>query len=965
MRAIEATRAFLFDRYRELFDPTFDFAVVYDTDRPSWFWVNEDLDPQDSAGANALLLDPEVGVALFLLGFRSQGEKQAGTNVRAQVARGVGLRSRLLPRRLPPSQGDARGSWRVVIHWFVEREGADSWRRQVSDLRRDTAHLDELPVDAIVSSDGDWSTAVRLHAFPRLLLRTRRVLRITSADALLEWASADAQVARAMEGFGTSFKGDLERKLAVDMEALSREGFTPPPPVRGQGVEPLQLTSLSVREFRNLRELDLDLGPMAVRSAVFHGPNGTGKSNLFEALELALGGTSQRAQDFLKDKDVTTTTKAREYQELYLRPIGRPGADPALRINGEQIPIAFGQVVVPSLVGTALSQDDTHRFVEMSARDLAAELLGGYSGLAEALLDTSGSESTKADAELKAMLTRLQLDRPGAIKSPETARAKVAERELREAGHAPADLLGRLRAVGWSWSATTALAPGLAEGLQPDGERLASLAKALSKPSLGDDAIKARLREFLTPLWTSRAEVDGFSSRLAAIRQPWPAKLGDQLTLWGTWLAERRADLSTEDPAALAALEVQRQELSKALSDLTRRGQLRKEREAHLAGIQSFVSGTWSRSGSAHCPTCDTDLAERGGALAVIAAVRTENAEALNALRKEYADVQQRQKDLEHRFALLGGSRCPLTDAEQDAVREALAVHLPEGSSLDQILSDPVERERCLAWIELVRAFPVSTPLAGDAEHFEAHIAAVTERLRSAYRDMELGFMRPEAWRSVAKELKSRLARVVERHLPETIAGLWRELVLNLTPAPWQIRGDLALTVESRRGSQEARIRLIGNADDEAARLARYILNRAEVRTLGLAWFLVQYLTHGRFKRALLVMDDPALDMDQTTFRDLCRLLESLLRLHRGRDMPLTVLLLLHQDERALDAARATDALLHRLVWNLGDASVARSVKLYNDEHRHPTPASILALTSTNSGQEMAAEGSTDAGRTR
>ncbi len=90
-------------------------------------------------------------------------------------------------------------------------------------------------------------------------------------------------------------------------------------------------------------------------------------------------------------------------------------------------------------------------------------------------------------------------------------------------------------------------------------------------------------------------------------------------------------------------------------------------------------------------------------------------------------------------------------------------------------------------------------------------------------------------------------------------------------------------------------------------------------------------------------MDDPALDMDQTTFRDLCRLMESLLRLHRVHEIPLTILLLLHQDERALDAARAMDGVLHRLVWDRGDASVARSVKLYSEEYRHPTPESLFA----------------------
>lgn len=282
MQAIEAARSFLIDRYREVVDPAFEFATNYDVDRPGWLWVDDDLNPRRAAGDHALVLDPEVGVALFLIRFRSHVDRPAGTNVRAQVARGVGLRSRLLPRRLPASQGDVRGSWRVMIYWFVDQADAASWRQQVSDLRRDTAHLDELPVDAIVDSDGDWSAAVQRHAFPRLLLKTRAVLRIDSAEALMEWSSADAHVFRALDGFGRSFSRDLERKLAGKIEALSRDriGAAARPRV-DQNANPFCLNSLSIRGFRNLRELDLHFEAVPIRCAVFHGPNGTGKSNLF------------------------------------------------------------------------------------------------------------------------------------------------------------------------------------------------------------------------------------------------------------------------------------------------------------------------------------------------------------------------------------------------------------------------------------------------------------------------------------------------------------------------------------------------------------------------------------------------------------------------------------------------------------------------------------------------------------
>ncbi len=287
---------------------------------------------------------------------------------------------------------------------------------------------------------------------------------------------------------------------------------------------------------------------------------------------------------------------------------------------------------------------------------------------------------------------------------------------------------------------------------------------------------------------------------------------------------------------------------------------------------------------------------------------------------------------------MLDKSRCPLSDIEQSEIRQALAPHLPEGQSLDYVLMTPDERTRCLAWLDAVTNLPIS-PQFSRGDDDETRIAAIAASIQIAYRDMEIGFQLPDAWKKIAKALKDRLASVLETHLPQTMGGLWKELVLNLTPAPWQIPGSMKMQVESRRGRQE--VRLSVNSNDKS-RLARYILNEAEKNSLGLAWFLVRYLCQGRFRHAVLALDDPALDMDQATFRDLCRLMESILRLHRSRKLPLALLIFLHQDERALDAARATGGLLHRLAWNAGETELVKSIKLLSESYRHPLPSLVF-----------------------
>ena len=81
-------------------------------------------------------------------------------------------------------------------------------------------------------------------------------------------------------------------------------------------------------------------------------------------------------------------------------------------------------------------------------------------------------------------------------------------------------------------------------------------------------------------------------------------------------------------------------------------------------------------------------------------------------------------------------------------------------------------------------------------------------------------------------------------------------------------------------------------------RVARYVLNQAEIHTLGLARFFTRYLTRGRFFHACIVMDDPAHEQDQTSFRELSRLLETLARLHRIYSCPLKLVVMLNQERQ-------------------------------------------------------------------
>jgi hypothetical protein len=64
-----------------------------------------------------------------------------------------------------------------------------------------------------------------------------------------------------------------------------------------------------------------------------------------------------------------------------------------------------------------------------------------------------------------------------------------------------------------------------------------------------------------------------------------------------------------------------------------------------------------------------------------------------------------------------------------------------------------------------------------------------------------------------------------------------------------------------------------------------------------------------------MIMDDPAHHLDESAFGDLCRLWQTLVRLHRVYSRPLKLIITLNQETRATLAARITGGTLSVLSW--------------------------------------------------
>ena len=258
---------------------------------------------------------------------------------------------------------------------------------------------------------------------------------------------------------------------------------------------------------------------------------------------------------------------------------------------------------------------------------------------------------------------------------------------------------------------------------------------------------------------------------------------------------------------------------------------------------------------------------------------------------------------------------------------------------LTQWLGDNEKRQQVLGTIQAFQRRSLGFDFS-ISESVQSSLSDAIQDVDGSFREFKEVSEAPEAWSAVKKLLLDAFVSAFLEHLPRTVQALWLELSRNMMPAPWQYPGEARFNVEHRRGQSEVRIVVRG---EESSPLARHILNGAEVLNLALSWFLVRYLTSGRFRYEFLVLDDPAQQMDQPTFRDFCRLLERLLRLHRIYSIPLTLVVLLHQDERALDAARVTNGTLHLLRWNRGTPALMRSTRIRSEMIMPPAAYSILS----------------------
>lgn len=919
--------------------------------KPVWRTVSGDdltsersTESTDNAG---LVLDPEVGILAYILPFGQT------TVLKKQITRALTLRSRLSIERNytggAAAPDDDPGAWRIVLHWLVNVADREAWTDQIMEVRRETAFSEEISMDALFIAAGSIEKQIEGYGFPRLLLTTREVLKKKRLDEMTQWLSANKLVQTALSGFASSFNKPAQGALAEEVVRAMREFSGALHMTADSNLapdNPKTFGHIRIRNFRNLRDARFDFGKGLVSASIVHGPNGTGKSSLCEALSLALFQSSFRYKAFSdrnREKDVTATDRAKEYIAKCLTPVEGLQSEPKIALDEQDFVTPHlvvsekAEEVDLSMNGTILTQDSSLEFTRMPSHELGARVLRGYSELADHIDQFTESRVNQANALRQEFLRGLGLS--AAITKADTAYERIAKREIDLAlPPLPHSL------VTWLESANNL--PGTStSGLGPQWRAWGELgrkelAKEFAESNNNESKLTEETRRWLArfnqlAVWSAEV-IKGIEAKIESIRPEFDSA-ATKIAAWGEWL-ERRAHApdSASSPEA-EPIAKRLRELQALQKQVLERGRSAGGHFDHLTTVEAFVRETWSKDHSGECPTCGTDHTAHGGILKVVEELRTQTSNERDRLRQEFSELKVQIEQTQKQLAELGQTQCPLSSEDQSKLAESLQWLVPTDTSLSDWIGLRSQRETLLRAISIMRQIPPA-PSGVDAD---GSAESVVKKILSRFRAADETFEAPNNWKPVKEKLTQTLASIVNEHLPRTLEKLWRELALNLTAAPWLLPDSFRIDVVTRRGAQASTVRVKG-------RLARYILNQAEIHTLGLAWFFARYLTRGRFFHACIVMDDPAHELDQTSFRDLCRLWETTMRLHRVYRRPLKLIVMLNQESRAVEAARATGAILSVLGWEREQESQSvRRISVIGEGFHAPQPATVFAATGT------------------
>lgn len=947
-KVLEECRTYLVSRYAWLYDDkSFKFSSDINSKLPSWHFIDlNDLGKivkNDSDEITAgVVADPDIGVLFYIIPYIKNQD------IKAKVTNALRIRSALLPDSNPnpdKDMSDAAGSWRVVLCWLLDSAERETWIKTVSSLRKDTAYLEEIPVDFIARQDNDsWDSTFDAYAFPRLLFQTRKALTMTSIEESFKWMSADKTVEETLQDFPSKFSDSDQILHAREIQEIAslyksnqRKGEA------ALGEVPLGLESIDVRNFRNITSLELRYPTKTADSIILHGPNGTGKSSIFEAISLRVSGTSSRFDLFLQDKDIQVQDRAKKYIDEYLKPIRGSGASPTISLNRKMSELDLvtdteeSSIRLRNMSGTLISQEYSARFSELNSSELATEVLGGYSDLSNILREHIQSRYDETNIKRQNFLRQYNLK--SNIKLKETARNRITQKivsdEIPPATPTLIDWLKRIvdisnedidgiKSLSDKWIAWN---ESIAPAKQAEGANSTEEVRRI---------ISAHLTEYSnfykqTTKWVSNFHEDYLNGIENA------SSIIEKINIWGKWLESQKDSAEETNHQELNRIDQEIKKLKQKQEEIIRNGKILRTRLDYYGNMDE-IFGIWIKEHPNECITCGTDLTNKNGLKAVINSIRELADTERKKLLEQNEDISKKIVGFQKEYDKYAQVALPLSREERATVMRPFLWFLKNEDVFSEYIKNSENRGKIINTLNRLLQIPkIQEPQDIQEESFR-----IAEKIIAGFKEYDVVSKAPDDWDMIRKKYMEEVGNIVEQHLPKYLGALWIELALNLTLAPWLLPDKFGFSVETQTRGHKVSI------NTEEGRFARYLFNRAEMHTLGIGWFFARHLTHGRFYFNFIVMDDPAQEMDQATYRDMCRLWETVIRLHRSYNMPLSILIMLHQESRAIDAARATNGQLCVLGWDKQQQDTqqhptVRYVKLIGDQFRPVKPTKIYS----------------------
>ena len=866
-------------------------------------WLSPDSLTKESERPNAQSLvieDADIGCMLFLIPYVPEF-------LDLQINQALGLRSRLLREsnytgiEKAGDKEDQDGSWRVRLVWLVGDNDWNDWQQKIIELRRESGAAEEITFDAVPIKNNNIQKSLDSHGLPQLLLNTRALLRQSSGEAE-KWLSADSHVSVELQNFSHRFSTPRTRTIARELEEKAK--LLKPVEKNQVSIHPRPFKRFSVQNFRNLDALEIGgdhPDDMSTEAIILFGPNGTGKSSLAEAITLAAFGTSPRLEQFMIDKDINGRS-AELYLRKYLTPLNNIGVQPSYTWGESQkceFALHPNEESKGRFEGVVLNQEDSIKFTDLSHGELAARVLTGYSSLADHLSEWLIQEEKRAK-DTKLIFTRKH-GLNSAIKRSSTAYNRLAERILSEQLQRPSpEFIDWLRFFGRQLDEDGRYASKLVtDWISQHDTVVKRLADTLQKLQEKDasqsqitQAILDKLREYDVIARRSEEFRQRLQKRIVTLREQLEDTL-TQIETLGVWLASQ-SDNEDKPEVDSEVLKTEIENLANERAKLESSGKSLRGRLDLLDQASQFLTSHWATQHPDICPVCDSNVADRQGIETVVLVLQDETNTTIQALRTRHVEIQTTQKELDVKLKVAGMSICPVAAEDQSRIKDWLSPFLPEGAVLEDWLINPQYRQQLKDDLSRMGILPEAPKPYADASQESERLATDFIELTQ---EADMALEEPQSIAEVKKAFEQRMEKILKDHLPSTLGKVWEELTLTLTTAPWLLpdRPNMELGNSSKSLSVQV---------GKSGRYIRYIYNAAERHLLGLAWFFTYYLAKRRFDEAWMLLDDPAQEMDQPSFRELVRLWETLLRLHQKMCRSFTLIAALHQEARALEAAR-------------------------------------------------------------